>query len=563
MESTDDVSGSDTDYYYNTQIDPECADTINRITANRQKPYTDLTLADKRAIELCRVGGEDEHCTSDLQSLVNAHSEDYLKPYKKVGDWGYDQEVYARDCKKDKDTLKATSRATDAAALELVQQRAKEQQLAKEQQHELEFNASSIPIDTDSESDFDDSNIVNNNNTTNQTNPPQSNSPQSALRGLKSGLGYASDLASKAGNLAVKAFEDLAGGLGGTSVVKGSDIATKGPLVAGPNGTLVTPEKQRAQHEAKAVINLGQWVNPIAAAGAPSFERIQHQIDIAPGRAVETIAAAPGQAKNYVLNQAQSYIEAKLKNNGVGNDDIGRLFAMLQQVWENYQKLPQGTSWSDAIQTLFVNDILPTLQIWGIQMAYQVGIDQVVLKYLVWAFLFYHVIIIVASGTIELYGLSSSISTRIIIIVLSTVQLVFAIAVVKLATRPVIEQSGSPIVGIIYFFSIAIAGIVSASLIGVRMQQSQSQSQSQPQSEPAAKAPASASSQKPSTTAKVFDIIGIVLKCVQVIIAVIFGIMFIVQRNATTGAREISVKSIIALTVIEILSQLLSFFGLI
>lgn len=154
-------------------------------------------------------------------------------------------------------------------------------------------------------------------------------------------------------------------------------------------------------------------------------------------------------------------------------------------------------------------------------------------SYTVYAFLMYHIVLMVFSTSAEIFAIQTSYQTRLMVIVLSILQLVWAVFTVS---KMKLTDISVPLwVGLLYFGLAALGGIASIVLTNIKRN---------------ARGP---------TEPQVWDFLGMSLKGVQTITAIIFGIMFLVLK--TDASYKLKMYAVVVITAVEIIVQALSFIG--
>ena len=145
-----------------------------------------------------------------------------------------------------------------------------------------------------------------------------------------------------------------------------------------------------------------------------------------------------------------------------------------------------------------------------------------------------HMILTISSTTTELFGIKYSWSSKITVVLLAIVQLVWSGSAIYM------KQYNVPIslwLGVVYFIVTTISGGISVFLINYRRKQ------------------------KDPSTSQIFDIIGISLKGIQILVAIIFGIIFSVTYKDKIG--NLKMYAVLVMAITEVIIQIISFFGLI
>jgi len=148
----------------------------------------------------------------------------------------------------------------------------------------------------------------------------------------------------------------------------------------------------------------------------------------------------------------------------------------------------------------------------------------------IYLFLVIHIIISIFSTFGETVGIDTSVSTRLIVIILSLVQLLWAYIAIQTGFSSV---SIYYTIGAVYFLVLFVGGLICSIIQGLRMRNKESQA---------------------------FNIIALIIKSAQALFALIFGLMFFFRRDQ--GYSALGMYMVMTLTVLEVISQILSFTGL-
>lgn len=155
--------------------------------------------------------------------------------------------------------------------------------------------------------------------------------------------------------------------------------------------------------------------------------------------------------------------------------------------------------------------------------------------YMIYIILAIQVIIEIATTTGEIFGIKNSIGTKITVILLLCLQEAWAVIGIKYGVSSLVVANW---VGITYYAVIMIAAVVSIILQFTKMKA------------------------KAEEESKIFNYISLVAKFIQVAVALIFGALFIFT-NYNSVSNEFKLWTVAVIAGMEIVTQAISFFGLI
>jgi hypothetical protein len=155
-------------------------------------------------------------------------------------------------------------------------------------------------------------------------------------------------------------------------------------------------------------------------------------------------------------------------------------------------------------------------------------------KWIISIFLILHIFTMIGSTISEIFGVKITVGSRITVLIFSLIQIVVSFIAIYFKQTNI---SISLWIGLVFYGIAIITSSISAFLIDQRRRK------------------------KDVTRSQIFDIIGITLKSIQALVAVIFCIIFAVTSKDKMS--NLKMYSVITIAFIELIMQIISFFGLI
>lgn len=165
----------------------------------------------------------------------------------------------------------------------------------------------------------------------------------------------------------------------------------------------------------------------------------------------------------------------------------------------------------------------------------KVGLSASILRWVVYMFLVTQVIIEVFGTLSELFGIKTSMATRMTVIGITAIQLLFAMGLVYFKKTSIDVGLW---MGAIYYGAVFVGAAVSSGLGWARM------------------------ASKPEEESRIFDIIGLGIKAIQLLVCLIFGVLFFLWRDKITGMGSLQMYVVLAVAGTELISQILRMIGL-
>lgn len=165
----------------------------------------------------------------------------------------------------------------------------------------------------------------------------------------------------------------------------------------------------------------------------------------------------------------------------------------------------------------------------------QLGLSASALRWVVYMFIMVQVLVEIFGTASDLFGINTSIATRMTVMGVTVIQIMFAGGLMYL-NKSAIDIG--MLMGALYFGSVLLGSVVSGMLNWSKMQA------------------------KSEETSKIFDIIGLFIKAGQAVTCVVFGMMFFVNRDVITETSSLHMYAILSIAGLELIQQMLKMVGL-